>query len=218
MAGSGMKRKDVLDKVSDDFSEFSLSSPPTKIRRLVRDVELCPIPEIEEEMESDEVANEERAIVVFNPLPSPSPFNFTVQSHIISPIKNNWSKQYDSDCDRLIRSEEKKKQCLALVPWVSSSSYNSHVDDSISNNTKTEEADGEIGDMDMDIEIEEQDMDSTANINSFPTSTIHPLSLHHGVSGITPEGFHQWQQQQQQQHCFFPQFPQNTSTPITWTR
>ncbi|OIW09880.1 hypothetical protein TanjilG_32029 [Lupinus angustifolius] len=216
MAGSGMKRKDVLDKVSDDFSEFSLSSPPTKIRRL--DVELCPIPEIEDEMESDEVANEERAIVVFNPLPSPSPFNFIVQSHLLSPINNNWSKQYDSDCDRLIRSEEeeKKKQCLALVPWVSSSSYNSHVDDSISNNTNTEEADEEIGD--MDIEIEQQDMDSIANINSSSTSTstIHPLSMHQGFSGITPEEFHQWQQQQQ--HCFLPQFSQNTSTPITWTR
>ncbi|KAE9614030.1 hypothetical protein Lal_00016610 [Lupinus albus] len=210
MACSGMKRKDVLDKVRDDFSEFSLSSPPTKIRRL--DVELCPIPEIEEEkMESDEIPNEERALVVFNPLSSP--FSFTVQSHLLSPINNNWSKQYDSDCDRLIRSqeEEKKKQCLALVPWVSSSSYNSHDD---SNNTNSEEGDEEIGDMDMDIE--QQDMDSIANINSSSTSTIHPLSLHHGVSGITPEGFHQWQQQQQ--HCFLPQFPQNTSTPITWTR
>lgn len=35
MGGMKMKRKD-LDEVNDDFSGFSLSSPSTKIRRLVR--------------------------------------------------------------------------------------------------------------------------------------------------------------------------------------
>lgn len=45
MARTKMKRKD-LDQVSDDFSDFSLSSPARKIRRL--DAELPPIMEDDE--------------------------------------------------------------------------------------------------------------------------------------------------------------------------
>ncbi|KAE8657966.1 hypothetical protein F3Y22_tig00116976pilonHSYRG00207 [Hibiscus syriacus] len=53
------KRKNI-DQVNDDFSDFSLSSPATKIRRL--DADLPPI--IEEDSFPE---NHERAIVLFYP-------------------------------------------------------------------------------------------------------------------------------------------------------
>lgn len=97
------------------------------------------------------------------------------------------------------------------MPWVPSSST-THVDDS----NKEEEAD-EIGEASMDVEQQDHTIITGTNIST--------SNLHHAVGGgitapATPsEGFHQWQQQQQQ-HCLLPQFPQNTSTPITftWTR
>ena len=81
-----LKRKDI-DLVNDDFSDFSLSSPATKIRRL--DAELPPIIEEEEPF----VENHEKAIVVFNPLPhhqlrSPSTLSFSLNPDLISGFKS----------------------------------------------------------------------------------------------------------------------------------
>lgn len=72
------------------------------------------------------------------------------------------------------------------------------------------EAEGDASSM-MMMDVEEQDTTSTTS-----TSTVyHPTPLnvqHQGITATAPEGF------QHQQHCLLPQFPQNTSTPITWTR
>lgn len=116
-----------------------------------------------------------------------------------------WSQQ----CDRVRElecEEDNDNDELALVPWVPSPSYQlSSVDDSGNTNTELMEADevgegeGEgAGSMMMDIE-QENEGDNNAKTS---TSTIQ-------YPGIT-EGF--------QQHCLLPQLPQNTSTPITWTR
>jgi len=85
-----LKRKDI-DQVNDDFSDFSLSSPATKIRRL--DAELPPIIEEEEPF----VENHEKAIVLFNPflhpnlhnhLRSPSTLSLSLNSDLISGFKS----------------------------------------------------------------------------------------------------------------------------------
>ncbi|KAK7399044.1 hypothetical protein VNO78_10219 [Psophocarpus tetragonolobus] len=184
--------------LSDDFR---LSSPATKIRRL--DAELPPKPIAQE-------PNQERALVLFKPLlPSPSSsFSLSLHSPLISQIhiRNNqylWSEQ----CDRVSVTgsgsceEDNINDELALVPWVSSPSYQF----SAADNTDTElmEADeiGEdVGSVMMDIEQQNEAKTSTS------TSTIHYPVTHAGIT----EGI--------QQHCLLPQFSHNTSTPITWTR
>ncbi|KAG8373937.1 hypothetical protein BUALT_Bualt11G0077100 [Buddleja alternifolia] len=107
-----LKRKDLED-VNDDFSDFSLSSPARKIRRL--DSELPPIIEDEEcdiplvfeqsvpqeqrfgvriEELPDLPENEERAIVIFSPpnprLQSPSNFSVSVDPHLISGFRSKY--------------------------------------------------------------------------------------------------------------------------------
>ena len=56
-------------------------------------------------------------------------------------------------------------------------------------------------------------MDIEEDYNNAGIGQVHPSV---NVCGEMPgsEGLHQWQQQ----HCMMPQFPQNTSTPITWFR
>lgn len=107
------KRK-AVDQVNHDFSDFSLSSPATKIRRLDY-AELAPILEEDEHQLEDElhmppspciilqqegtgeVENEERAIVLFNPnntIIQHSPSTFSLSPHILSRLKGNrdlWS-------------------------------------------------------------------------------------------------------------------------------
>ncbi|KAK7318008.1 hypothetical protein RJT34_02705 [Clitoria ternatea] len=213
-----LKRKGGVDEIGGDFSDFSLSSPATKIRRL--DAELPPI--VEEDEPLPLPPNEERALVLFKPLlHSPSPFSVTLDSHLMSGIKNNqfpWSKQCDSECDRLIGSESRDHEQkennneMALVPWVPSTSYQFlPLDDCEDANAELMEAD-EMESTMMDVEQE----DAVVPVSNPTTSSIHyPAMLnlhqqqHQGVGGVT-EGF--------QQHCLFPQLPQNTSTPITWTR
>lgn len=209
MASSGhfklLKRKldGTVDPIGEDFSDFSLSSPATKIRRL--DPELPPI--VEEEDQPLPVPNDERALVLFKPmnlLHSPSDFSLTLSSDLISHIKNNklsWSKQ--CDCSD---NEDQNDRRLAIVPWVpqpSTSCYDDLEDNNNSNRIELMEAD-EMGEEQEDegamMEVEQEDNNSS-NYNNYPTM----LNLHHQAEGF-------------QQHCFLPQIPQNTSTPITWTR
>ncbi|CAL5215029.1 unnamed protein product [Lathyrus oleraceus] len=203
------KATGTVDQISHDFSDFSLSSPATKIRRL--DAELTPIVE-EEENEPLTLPNDERAIVLFKPSLHSSPsFSLTLNSDFISQIKNNqvsWSKQCDDYHDNLIEQNDNNDRRLAIVPWVpqSSSGSSSHAfDDDDNNNTNTielmeddvmgqEREDEDEGAM-MDVE-EEQQQDNKSSSFNYPTMV---------------EGF--------QQHCLFPQIiPQNTSSHITWTR
>ncbi|KAJ0985193.1 hypothetical protein J5N97_003549 [Dioscorea zingiberensis] len=142
-----MKRKDV-DEVSDEFSEFSLSSPARKIRRL--DADLPPIMEEDEAAvphvfqqqrdqqmrskapEFDAVvedvpaipANEERAIVLYKPVDSPL---------LLSPSSSNTCYTVSSDLFPDLKNQVFWRQnsnlstvrevgmdnSLAVVPWVS---------------------------------------------------------------------------------------------------
>ncbi|CAJ2676355.1 unnamed protein product [Trifolium pratense] len=217
MAGhyKSLKRKvdGVVNHITDDFSDFSLSSPATKIRRL--DAELPPI--VEEDDEHLDAPNDERAIVLFKPiLHSPSSYSLTLNSHLISEIKNNqlsWSKQCDSSTDYY--DDNNNNRHLAIVPWVpqASTSSSHNFEDSEYRNSNTNpmelmEAD-EMGQ--VQEEEEEEDgaamMDVEQEVNNNSSSTFNyptMLNLHQQVDGF-------------QQHCFLPQIPQNTSTPITWT-
>lgn len=207
MASSGhfklLKRKldGTVVQIGDDVSDFSLSSPATKIRRL--DPELPPI--VEEGGESLPVPNDERALVLFKPmnLHSPSDFSLTLSSDLISHIKNNqlsWSKQCDYSDNQDQNDEDNRR--LAIVPWVPQPSTSCSEDKNNSNTIELMEAD-EMGEEQEDegamMDVEQEDNNSS-NYN-YPAM----LNLHHQAEGF-------------QQHCFLPQIPQNTSTPITWTR
>ncbi|XP_027343624.1 uncharacterized protein LOC113856136 isoform X2 [Abrus precatorius] len=177
------------------------------------DAELPPIVEEEEPLP---LPNQERALVLFKP---PSSFSLTLNSHLISAIKNNqypWSKQRDSDCDRLIESQSREENNgeLALVPWVPSPSSRFTVvdDDSENSNAELMEADETEGVGSMMMDVEEEDAGGAGNSTALDSTMHYPtaLNLHQQQhQGIT-EGL--------QQHCFLPHFVQNTSTPITWTR
>ncbi|KAI4352720.1 hypothetical protein L6164_006942 [Bauhinia variegata] len=156
--------------------------------------------------------NQENAIVLFKPvntpyLVSPSNFSVTVDSDIISGIKNQFARSRHSE---RLRSAEEEARCrdktndqLAVVPWVpsqfppASSVYVANMEA-----PELMEAE-EMGEASMDIEED----NSNSNID-----TGHP-TLYGGITDAGG-GLHQWQQQ----HCMIPQVPLNTSTPITWTR
>ncbi|KAL1204627.1 hypothetical protein V5N11_004027 [Cardamine amara subsp. amara] len=103
-----MKRK-YMDRVNDDFSDFSLSSPATKIRRL--DLDLPPIIE-EDEIQSVPV-NEEKAIVLYKPLQHYQPEQIIVDRDLVSGFKNRFV--HDAVVADDIYEETKKNQ--AVVRW-----------------------------------------------------------------------------------------------------
>ncbi|XP_022754029.1 uncharacterized protein LOC111302370 [Durio zibethinus] len=191
-----LKRKDI-DQVNDDFSDFSLSSPATKIRRL--DADLPPI--IEEEESFPE--NQERAIVLFSPPPllrSPSTISISLTSELISGFKNQYLQASDmqlADFEEAETEESKKgtEGCLAVVPWVPSQI------------PSVENRDGEVEVAEsMEMDVEENNSGDSAR-----------MEQGHGYEfgGFnTSEGLHHWPQQ----HCMIPQLPQNPFTPITWSQ
>ncbi|KAL1364172.1 hypothetical protein AAHE18_03G199000 [Arachis hypogaea] len=233
MAGYKLLKRKGIDHVPDDFYDFPLSSPATKIRRL--DGELPPIAEVELEHEqplpisaeaeadASPPPNAERALVIFKPLMhSSSPFSLTLDSDLLSRFKReaHWSKG-DSDCERLIKSavekeeQDKRNRGMAIVPWAPSSNF---AQGSNIANTEMMEADHmgpepeEESSVMMDVENQQEEN------NSHFKSSSSMLNLSNGggvlVGGVaaTPEGFNQ-----QQHHCLWPHLPQNMSTPITWT-
>ncbi|KAL3534917.1 hypothetical protein ACH5RR_003378 [Cinchona calisaya] len=223
-----MKRKD-LDQVNDEFSDFSLSSPARKIRRL--DAELAPIIEEDEpeipitfeqpkaegsfgsngrggvmiEELSNGLENEERAIVVFNPINSPfmqSPTNYSisVSPQLISDLKSqllgsNQSNQWRSLDIKEGEDENNsgpRNESLAVVPWVPSQ-FHSTV--------------GAVPQMDVSGMMEVEDMEvSTMDVEDDNVSFEQKTGMN------VNEGLHQWQQQ----HCMLPQPSQNITTPIVW--
>ncbi|KAI9118806.1 hypothetical protein K1719_010251 [Acacia pycnantha] len=189
------------------YQDFSISSSATKIRRL--DADLLPIeepeaaqqPAIIPESPSPASENQERALVLFKPVShspifSPS-FSFTVDSDVVSAINSQrpWSRQ--SVEDEAICRDENNRDRLALVPWAPSQFQSaSSAQDSSTEFMEAEQMEGEEASMD----IEEQD---------YSNSSIQPTTPHGELTGT--EGLEPWQQQ----HCFIPQLPQNTSTPIS---
>ncbi|WCJ34688.1 hypothetical protein M5689_015982 [Euphorbia peplus] len=184
-----MKRKDLED-VNEDFSDFSLSSPARKIRRL--DVIM------EEEVEEVD-HNLDRAIVLFKNvsnypllLHSPSNFSLSVDSDFISGIKNKypWSSGYDNTKSI---EEEATDNSMAVIPWAPPQFHHPK---------ETDHWGGEAPDL-MDAE---QVGESAMEIEGYTAETL-PQRHENG-------GLPQWQQQ----HCLIPQLPFNTSTPISWSR
>ncbi|XVE71917.1 hypothetical protein DITRI_Ditri10aG0189700 [Diplodiscus trichospermus] len=201
-----LKRKDI-DQVNDDFSDFSLSSPATKIRRL--DADLPPIMEEEECLPE----NHERAIVLFDPLlhnnnsdsNTPllrSPSNLSISSDIISGFKSQFLRASDmksADYDEAKSKESNKatEGCLAVVPWVPSRI------------PSVESSDGEV-EVTESMEADEMDVEENNSNNA-------RMEQENGYEfgGLRPgEALHHWTQQ----HCMISQPPQNTFTPITWSQ
>ncbi|XP_065880306.1 uncharacterized protein [Euphorbia lathyris] len=222
-----MKRKDLED-VNDDFSDFSLSAPARKSRRL--DVDLPPIME-EEEPENGAVVdhqylaeekeamvdeNQERAIVLFKhvnnrPLMLHSPCNFSVSvdSDLISGIKNQYPWPSCSGNTKSTK-EEAIDNSMAVVPWVPSQLHFTQGTDlsQLHFTQGTDLSGAEAPDL-MDAE---QDGESAMEIEG---NDAAETLLQNGLDGTrVNEGLHQWQQQ----HCLIPQLPFNTSTPIPWSR
>ncbi|XAR63713.1 hypothetical protein NMG60_11023749 [Bertholletia excelsa] len=228
-----LKRKELED-VNDEFSDFSLSSPARKIRRL--DAELPPI--IEEDRDGpwvfeqpmapeenfasntvqlgesglvieelpDVSKNDERAIVLFKPMNSPLPqspsnFSISVDSNIISGIKNqilcsnrcNAVKSADDEAARQGSETRAPNECLAVVPWFPSQNLP---------NRGLEAPQTEISELMESEEMDEATMDIEEDNGGGEPGQ--------GLSGIN-QGLQQWQQ-----HCMIPQLPQITSTPIVW--
>ncbi|KAJ4850502.1 hypothetical protein Tsubulata_044290 [Turnera subulata] len=197
-----MKRKEAED-VSDDFSDFSLTSPARKIRRL--EAGLPPIVE-EEDMEP----NTERAIVLFNPhgqLHTQSPssnFSVNLSPNFISGIKNRIFG-FSEDCQELPEpGDEEESQgggCMAVVPW-RPNSYAQVVQAMGGGDNDNQTEAGESMEGEATMEIDDDNSNSSSNINN----------SNYGSLGF---GLSQWQQQ----HCMPPpQLPSNTTTPITWFR
>lgn len=226
-----LKRKDLED-VNDDFSDFSLSSPATKIRRL--DAELPPIMEEDEfdiplgfgklipqenfandlrkvrgpiiEELPVEPENEERAIVLFKPMNT---------SLLHSP--SAFSLSVDSDLISGFKNQ---------APWSRHSnplkpSKGEETQDD--NEGPTKECMAVVPwvpshylpqgtDFSEPMEAEETgpttmdiEEDSIVGLEQRPGNELNGP----GVG----EGLHQWQQ-----HCMVPQPPENTSSPVVWFR
>ncbi|XWS73293.1 hypothetical protein CRYUN_Cryun02cG0115800 [Craigia yunnanensis] len=203
-----LKRKDI-DQVNDDLSDFSLSSPATKIRRL--DADLPPIMEEEECFPE----NHERAIVLFNPLlhhnnnfitpllRSPSTLFVSLNSGLISGFKNQFlresdMKSADYDGPKSHQSNKATEGCLAVVPWVPSQI------------PSLESSDGEL-EVPESMEADEMDVEES-NSNNIRMEQEHGYEF----GGLKPSEalHHHWTQQ----NCTIPQPPQSPFTPITWSQ
>ncbi|KAF5813447.1 hypothetical protein HanRHA438_Chr03g0109421 [Helianthus annuus] len=222
---ANLKRKD-LEEVNHDFSDFSLSSPPTKMRRL--DAELPQI--IEEEEMANPVAfgqpepsqtiddlsgilpvNEERAIVLYDPAPllqTRSPFTISVNSDFLSGFKNPvfWSNRshpleyLNAIKEKQENSDDQNNGSLAVVPWVPM--HSQHQSMAEAEIPRTEEV-SEMMDAD-DMEAMAMDVEDVNN-----SQRIHINGLG-SVSGV--EGANQWQQ-----HCMIPQAAHSLSAPVAWS-
>eukprot|EP00268_Persea_americana_P029584 TRINITY_DN28618_c0_g1_i1.p1 TRINITY_DN28618_c0_g1~~TRINITY_DN28618_c0_g1_i1.p1 ORF type:complete len:234 (+),score=63.24 TRINITY_DN28618_c0_g1_i1:241-942(+) len=224
-----MKRKD-LEEVNDDFSEFSLSSPARKIRRL--DAELPPIMEEEEpaisitrdqqlvapvEEPVPYTLNEERALVLYKPVnaqllqsSSSSNLSFRVNTDLIPGLKNQVIRRGCANAmPELMRDEDnevaKTASCLAVVPWAPPQ-YQHQVATTLGTGVSgmgtglSEPMEAEATDV-SSMEVEEENVPMVVD------------GLRKAPTGMGEgEGLQQWQQ-----HCMTLQLPQNASTPIMWT-
>ncbi|CAI9766450.1 unnamed protein product [Fraxinus pennsylvanica] len=233
-----MKRKELED-VNNEFSDFSLSSPARKTRRL--DVDLLPVIEEEdseipmsfeqsvpgqslvgnaEGLTIEELPgvpeNQERSIVLYNPtnmplLQSPSNFSISVNPDLISGLKNQilWSSQSNN-----WRSENNE----AVIEDKNSSATNNSLAVVPWVASQHHSAPGvevppqaDITGM-MDDEVGEETMDIEADNNDVIGFEQRNVNDSSGMS--LSDGLHHWQQQP----CMIPQPPQNTVTPVVWYR
>ncbi|KAM0036504.1 hypothetical protein Hdeb2414_s0014g00427181 [Helianthus debilis subsp. tardiflorus] len=230
---ANLKRKDLEEEeVNHDFSDFSLSSPPTKMRRL--DAELPQI--IEEEEMANPVAfgqpelsqtiddlsgilpvNEERAIVLYDPvnnaplLQTRSPFTISVNSDFLSGFKNPvfWSNRshplesLNAIKEKQENSNDQNNGSLAVVPWVPM--HSQHQSMAEAEIPHTEEV-SEMMDAD-DMEAMAMDVEDADNSQRMHINGLGSVSSVEGVEGVN-----QWQQ-----HCMIPQAAHSLSAPVAWS-
>ncbi|XAR63762.1 hypothetical protein NMG60_11023826 [Bertholletia excelsa] len=229
-----MKRKD-LDEVNDDFSDFSLSSPARKIRRL--DADLPPImeedeprvPLVVEEQVKGQVPgnmgrvgvpgprieelpmvpeNEERAIVLFKPMSTPlfqSPSSFSVT--VNSDVISGF-KIYVHHADQIL--------------WSSQANTTKSADDEASKEGYASRNNGCLAVVPwVPTHISSTPPPQTETPELMDSEEMGAVSMDVEENNFTAdpelgaglnEGLHHWQQQ----HCMMPEIPQHVSTPITW--
>lgn len=221
-----LKRKE-LEEVNEDFYDFSLSSPATKIRRL--DADFAPVMGEEEmappfvsptnhhsfdmgpvrnsgiiiEELPSEPENEERALVLFKPMntvlnQSPSSHSILMDPELLSRIKNKiWPSQPNIIESTLDESNTNSDTGNQSLAVVPWAP--SKIPSSPDVDVSLMESD-DMGVTSMDIEEENVNIDQgLTNLNSNVSNPVEHLN-------------------QRQQHCLVPQLPQNTSAPITWYR
>lgn len=233
-----MKRKDLED-VYDEFSDFSLSSPARKIRRL--DAELPPIIEEVEEPEipiafeqaatypsfgSNAVnrglvieelpsvpENEERAIVLFKPMNTPpvnSPSNLSVK--VDPQFINGFKSQvfWENRANAFRPADNEATQ----QEDSSSAKQCLAVVPWVPSQLPSAEVAEVLGQPDISDMMDAEDIDGVAMDVEDSSVNAEPRTAVGAAAVGVNEGLHHWQQQ----HCMTAQLPQNTSTPIVWYR
>ncbi|XP_023515914.1 uncharacterized protein LOC111779940 [Cucurbita pepo subsp. pepo] len=241
-----MKRKD-LDQFNDEFSEFSLSSPARKIRRL--DVGLPPIIEEEEPPEIAVLGNE--------PL---MPENFVVGGNGLRieelPDASSVSASACATGDRPFRDNHERAIVLfnaVNTPFLQSSPFSVSVDPDIISGLKSKIVrenccDGRLkfGENDEEMGTENKNLavvpwvprlqvPATTTMDVAQEEAPQLMEAEEEVGEATMEvedenlssqrayGYGGMDgasaiHQWHQQHCMIQQLPQQTSSPITWFR
>ncbi|KAJ8540014.1 hypothetical protein K7X08_026403 [Anisodus acutangulus] len=231
-----MKRKDLED-VYDEFSDFSLSSPARKIRRL--DAELPPIIEEVEEPEIpltfEQAAtdpsfgsnlgnrgivieelpsvpeNEEMAIVLFKPTNTPlvySPSNFSLK---VNPqFINGFKSQvfWENRANAFRPADGEATQQEDSCSAKECLAVVPWVPSQIPSAQGAEI----LGQTDTSDMMDAEDMEGVAMDVEDGSVNAEPRTTFGAGAISVNEGLHQWQHQ----HCMPTQLPQNTSTPIVW--
>ncbi|CAL1357594.1 unnamed protein product [Linum trigynum] len=230
----GYKRKGIdLDFARDDFSDFSLSAPALKIRRLAAE-SLPPI--MEEEgaevvpamyeadspmvsMEdtvpplppSAETENLERALVVYKPANfhrpyySPSSLSVALDSGILSGFTR----------DQFLRSEirpvqEDEAEAVGSYKTAANGGGCRAVVPWVASSQHS------FGNQMRDFQAEAPESDETGVASMDVEESNGHGSIEQGqhfgsIGG--DDGLRQWQQ-----HCFIPELPPSNQTPVTWLR
>ncbi|KAH7527830.1 uncharacterized protein LOC107417658 [Ziziphus jujuba] len=239
-----LKRKEVeeLDQVSHDFSDFSLSSPARKIRRL--DAELPPIMEEEEpeilppfsssssSSSSPSVGvgegNNRRGGLVIEELncdPDPSP-----------PCKEDKAIVLFNPANPLLIHRSPSTLSFSVDSGIISGFKDQFIRSTQYGQQKSDEEDETVSNSNECRAVvpyaPSQFLPPGSGMEVSQAMTEPPEELMEGGDtmeieeglGSLPQaqpnggfggmGLHQWQQQ----HCMIPQPPQQTSTPITWFR
>ncbi|TMW92827.1 hypothetical protein EJD97_012516 [Solanum chilense] len=231
-----MKRKDLED-VNDEFSDFSLSSPARKIRRLD-----AVLPPIIEEVEEPEIPiafeqattypsfgsnavnrglvieelpsvpeNEERAIVLFKPMntqPMHSPSNFSVK--VDPQFLNGFKSQVFWDNTTNAFRLVDANEAAQQDDSSSAKECLAVVPWVPSQFPSAAEAEV-LSQPDVSDMMDAEDMEGVAMDIEDNSVDVEPRIA--VDAGAVNDGLHHWQQQ----HCMTTtQPPQNTSTPIPW--
>ncbi|XP_021723456.1 uncharacterized protein LOC110690875 [Chenopodium quinoa] len=235
--GFKLKRKD-LEEVNDDFSDFSLSSPARKIRRL--DADLPPIIEDEEldfqpvygqsvpqnnissglgdqvnPLDIEELPsipeNEEKAIVLFKPMKDHSVFSqgsFSVDPNLVSFFKNQTF--WNSLKSGGINDEDEANENDLEENGCRA------VIPWVPSQTVNPVSQTLASQTDVSESMDAEEMETAMmEVEDQDAANVGIASEYSNLPNYNEGLQHQWLQQQ---HCMVPQPPQNTSTPIVWYR